>query len=177
MTGLALMMLLGVVFQAATPPRGDDPHRMPSSSQETIGCDGIRDYTDDLLATLRKHDAFAAFWTNPDYDSIQQMDRDEVEAIIDDGNALLEDLGALAVPDVYQKGNEGIMLLIGSDVDYVTFLGVDASTVPDSDQATHGIALILEGELLAAKTCPDEVDEVGGYVFYRIDDLENALDS
>lgn len=176
LSGLASVLVLGFMLQTATPPRTTDPHTGPEPSVAEGGCDTLVAYVDALFTTIEEHGTFSNFWVAPDYDGIQQMDQADIEAIVDDGRALLDDLDAMDVPAPYEPGHEGIQLVFGSDIDYVAFLGLDASTVPDLDQWERGIALILQGELTVAKACPDKMAEVGDFVFYDPADLETVFD-
>jgi hypothetical protein len=176
LSSLASIVMLSLALQTATPPHDEDPHAVPNESQTTDECAAIIEYTETLFATIDDHGVFSDFWLNGDFDTVQQQDRDDIRAIVEDGQALLEDLEKLDVPDVYQRGNDGIIVLFGYDIGYITFLGIDASTVPDLETWDRGLALVLAGELGAANKCPDEIEEVGGYIFFPIDELEDALE-
>ena len=177
LSGLVSILVLSSTLQPATPPRTDDPHTDPDTSTSTSeGCEGVVDYVDELFATLDAHPAFGGFWVAPDYDGIQQMDRSDIEEIVDDGAALIEDLDAMSVPTPYAAGHDGLTQLFKADIDYVAFLGIDASTVPNFDQRERALALVLRGELTVAKACPEELSEVGDYVFYSPEDLETVFD-
>jgi len=176
LSGLASVLVLGFLLQTGTPPRTDDPHADPLPVEATGSCADLPAYVEALFTTIEDHDTFSDFWIAPDYDGIQQMDRTEVEEIVDDGTALLEDLRAMQVPAPYGPGHEGILLVFDSEVDYVSFLGIDTSTVPDLNQWERGMARILQGELATAKACPDELEAVGTYVFYDPRDLETVFD-
>lgn len=172
LSGLAAVLVLGFMLQTGTPPRPEDPEAGTASQ----GCDGLADYVETLFTTLDEHPTFIEFWVAPDYDGIQQMDRDEVQGIVDDGAALLAELDAMEVPESYAPGHEGLHLVLGSDLAFVTFLGVDSSVVPALDQWESGMARILQGELLTAKSCPEELAEVGDYVFYDPASLETIFE-
>ncbi len=176
LSGLASVLVLGLMLQTATPPRTADPHADPDLTTASGGCEDLVTYVETLFTTLDEHSTFADFWVTPDYDGIQQMDRAEVEAIVDDGRALIDDMDAMDVPEPYATGHDGLALLFDADIDYVAFLGLDASTVPDLDQTERGFALILRGELTVAKACPDELADIGDYVFYDPADLETVFD-
>lgn len=175
LSGLASILVLGFMLQTATPPRDSEPHTNPDPSTSG-GCEDVVAYVDDLFTTLEDHETFSDFWIAPDYDGIQQMDRADVEAIVDDGRALIEDMQGLTVPAAYAPGHEGLQLLFDADIDYVVFLGIDASTPPGFDQRDRAIARLLQGELAIVKTCPDEVAEVGDFIFYDPADLETYFD-
>lgn len=175
LSGLASIVALGFLLQTATPPRTDNPH-VSQDQAATGGCDDLVAYVDDLFTTLEDHETFGDFWRTPDYDGIQQMDRADVEAIVEDGEALIEDMQGLTVPAAYAPGHEGLQLLFDADIDYVVFLGIDASTPPGFKQRDRAIARLLHGELAIVKTCPDEMAEVGNFVFYDPADLETYFD-
>jgi hypothetical protein len=175
-TGMVSFMLLTVALQG-TPPRTDDPHATPTEDDTVIGCEGIPDYRQALYGSLNDHETFSDYWVNGSRETsdIQQMDAADVEAIIDDGNALLDDLGAMDVPDAYGPAHEGILVLFEHQVRTLTFLTVDASDVPSQEEWERGLALILNGELRTANACPDEVDAAGGFIFFPPDDIEDVL--
>jgi hypothetical protein len=176
LSGMASVLVLGFLLQTGTPPRTNDPHADPEEGIASVGCDGLVTYVETLFTTLDEHSTFTDFWVAPDYDGIQQMDRDEVQAIVDDGTALLADLDAMEVPESYEPGHEGLHLILDSDLDFVTFLGLDSSIVPALDQWEGGMARILQGELMTAKACPEELAAVGAYVFYDPASLETIFE-
>jgi hypothetical protein len=175
LSGIVSLLLLSFVAQTATPPRTEDPHSLPTSTEQVAGCDGVVEYADVLFATLDEHQTFGNFWSSGDYDGIQAQDQADVQAIIDDGSAFLDELEAMDVPELYSSGHEGLSLLFDADLDYVIFLGIDGSTVPDIGQWDRGLALLLDGEITLFDTCPDEVEELGGYLFFPINVIEDAL--
>lgn len=176
LSGLASAVVLGFMLQTGTPPRDEDPHADPKPVTATGTCEDLPEYVETLFTTIEEHETFADFWIAPDYDGIQQMDQDDIEALVDDGTTLLADLEAMDVPAPYGPGHEGILLIFDSDVDYVTFLGLDASTVPDLGQWERGMALLLQGELTIANACPDELGQVGNFVFYDPEMIETVFD-
>lgn len=177
LSGLASILLLGVLLQTGTPPRADDPHADEVPTTATGTCEDLGDYVQTLFTTIEEHETFSDFWIAPDYDSIQQMDRAEVEAIVDDGETLLDDLAALTVPAAYGPGHDGIQIIFKADIDYVAFLGLDASSVPDLYARERGFARLLQGELMIAKACPEELAEIGDFVFiFDPDELETYFD-
>lgn len=176
MSGLATVVILSLTMQPATPSPDDGSGGFPKEPHTTTAsCDDLTRYTEDFYAILEDHSTYTDFWNSGDYDTIQQQDRADIQDIVDDGQAMLEDIEDLDVPEMYAPGQDGILMYFGSDVDYISFLGIDASVVPNFDEFDTSLAFILHGEILAAKTCPDEVEEAGGYIFLPIDDLEDAL--
>ena len=173
--GLASILVLSLALQTTTPPRTENPHADPETTEQTAGCDGVVEYADMLFTTFGAHELFADFWANGQTIAIQQEDRAVIQEIVDDGRALLDELDVMTVPELYSSGHEGVMLLFDSEVDYVSFLGIDATTVPDLDQWNRGLALLLDGEISLFDSCPDEVEELGGYLFFPIDVIEDAL--
>ncbi len=176
LSGLASILVLGILLQSGAPPRTGDPHADPDASVASGGCEDLVAYVETLFETLDEHPTFGEFWFAPDYDGIQQMERSDVEAIVDDGRALIDDMEAMAVPEPYLPGHEGIQLIFGADVDYVVFLGIDASSPPTPDERDHAFARLLQGELTVANACPDELEEVGGYIFFNPVDIESYFD-
>jgi hypothetical protein len=173
-TSLAMMLSLGVFRQESTPVPDDGGKFGGGGASATVGCEGIADYQEALFGLLNDHDLFAEYWNNPsDTGELQAQDIDELQAVVDDGRALIEEMNALEVPETYAKGHEGITLLFDSELDVATFLGIDASDPIDYDQYDRGLALIFEGELLTTKACPDEMDEIGGYIFFTLESLED----
>jgi hypothetical protein len=176
-SSLASILMLGLALQTATPPRHENPHAFPSTESETtVDCGGVVEYTETLFATISDHAEFSEYWRNGDYSTIQQQDPEDIQDIVDDGNALLEEMETMDVPETYKPGHAGIMELFGYDIGYITFMGIDASTVPNGETWDRGLALVLEGELGTSTACPDEIEEVGGFIFFPIDDLEDALE-
>ncbi|MGI8962968.1 MAG: hypothetical protein ACR2GI_00515 [Thermomicrobiales bacterium] len=175
LSGLASILVLSFSLQTAPPPRTEDPHVVPGTTRQVEECEGVVEYADVLFTTFDEHETFGDFWSNGDYDGIQEQDPDDVQAIVDDGLAFLEELDAMEVPALYSSGHEGLTLLFDADLDYVTFLGIDGSTVPDIGQWDRGLALLLDGEITLADACPDEVEALGGYLFFPIDVIEDAL--
>lgn len=178
LAGLASALVLSVVLQTGTPTRPDDPHADPAPEVQATGtCDDLVDYVDTLFTTIADHETFDDFRRSGDYDGIQEMDRADIQDLVDDGTALVEDLREMeAIPASFGPGHQGIMLILQSDVDYISFLGLDAATVPDLDQWERGMALLLQGELATANACPDEVEEVGNYIFYDPEEIETVFD-
>ena len=176
-TSLAMMMSLGVFRQESSPVPDDGGKFGGDNAASTVGCEGIADYQADLFDLFAEHELFADFWSSPsDTGDLQSQDIDELQATVDDGRAMIEDMNALDVPESYAKGHEGIMLLFDSELDVATFLGIDASEPIDYDQYDRGLALIFAGELLTTKVCPDEMDEVGGYIFFTLESLEEYFE-
>lgn len=176
LSGLASILFLSISAQVATPPRAEGPHSFPAPTPAAEECGIVVGYAGELFATFDAHAVFSDFWINGDLDAIQEQDQEELQEIVDDGRALLEDLDALGVPGPYAPGHEGITLLFDSNVDYIEFLGIDSSTVPVIDQWDDSMTLILEGETQLAESCPDEVEELGGYLFFSIESIEDALE-
>lgn len=140
------------------------------------GCEGLPDYVEGFNAVIDDHGEYFDFFINGDLDAVQSMDRDQLESLVTDGDELLDAMDELDVPGTYRIGHTGFRLLFSSIRDYVYFLGLDTSTVPNIFAYERGLQLIYEGELQAAAQCPDEVEEVGGYVHYDPATLGPALE-
>lgn len=150
-----------------------DPHRVQGQAP---GCDGLRDYVDAFNGAIEDHSDYFEFFVSGDLDAVPSMDAEELEALVADGDALLAAMDDLDVPGTYRVGHAGFRLLFSSVRDYVYFLGLDTSTVPNLFAYDRGLQLIYEGELQAAAQCPDQVEEAGGYVQYDPDTLGPELE-
>lgn len=173
--GLASVLVLSFTLQTTTPPRTENPHDVPAPTEQTAGCDGVLEYADLLFTTFSAHEEFADFWSNGDPDALQLQDREVLQGIVDDGRTLLDELDVMETPELYALGHEGLMLLFDSEIEWVYFEGIDATAVPDFDQWNRGLALLLDGEIALLESCPDEVEELGGHLFFPIDVIEEAL--
>ncbi len=160
-----LMILLGGQFALQESPSRpvDDLHRIQGESPE---CAGLADYVEAFNLAIEEHPDYFEFFVNGDLDAVPGTDPAELEALVADGDALLGAMDELDVPGTYRLGHGGFRLLFSSVRDYVYFLGLDTSTVPNVFAYERGLRLIYEGELQAAAQCPTEVEETGGFVFY-----------
>jgi len=175
-TVLALSISLGAIRQDATPTPDDSSLKLGlATPTAAVGCEGLEDYSRELLAIDNRHSRFINAVYNDDEYYMQSLSDEEAQAVVDDGQALLDDLNALAVPESYAKGQQGIVMLEQYNLEGVVFLGVDASKSIDYDAGIKAFALILEGETLTAKACPEEVKAIGGYVYIDIDTLNTIL--
>ncbi len=175
-TILAMSISLGAIRQDATPTPDDKSSKFAfATPAATVGCEGLEAYATQLLALDKEHSLFlnAAYNKNDYY--MQTLSDQDAQAVADDGQALLDGLNVLAVPESYAKGQQGIVMLQQFNLDAVIFLGIDASKSINYDAATQAFALILEGETATAKACPKEVKAIGGYVYIDIDTLNGIL--
>lgn len=150
-----------------------DLHREQGQSP---GCDTLADYVDGFNAAIEDHGEYFEFFINGDLDAVPAMDAGELESLVADGDELLSAMDALDVPGTYRVGHAGFRLLFSSVRDYIYFLGLDTSTVPNVFAYDRGLELIYQGELQAAAQCPDQVEEVGGYVHYDPATLGPAIE-
>lgn len=176
--GVVLSMLMILVtgqlaLQGTIHRPEEDLHREQGQSP---GCEGLADYVDEFNAVIDNHAEYFDFFLNGDLDTVSSMDPADLEALVADGDELLNAMDELDVPGTYRIGHTGFRLLFSSVRDYIFFLGLDTSTVPNLFAYDRGLQLIYEGELQAAAQCPDEVEEVGGYVHYDPATLGPALD-
>jgi hypothetical protein len=141
----------------------EDLHRVQGQSP---GCDSLADYVDSFNSTIDEHRDYFDFFVSGDLDAVPSMEPEELESLVADGDELLTALDELDVPGTYRVGHGGFRLLFSTVRDYVYFLGLDTSTVPNIFAYNRGLQLIYEGELQAAAQCPAEVEDVGGYVQY-----------
>lgn len=173
---LSVLMILTTgqfALQGTVPrPEGDLHHEQGQSP----GCEGLADYVDAFNTTIDEHGEYFDFFVNGDLDGVSSMDPEELEALVTGGDEFLSAMDELDVPGTYRIGHTGFRLLFSSVRDYVYFLGLDTSTVPNVFAYDRGLQLIYEGELQAAAQCPAEVEEVGGYVHYDPATLGPTLD-
>jgi len=141
----------------------EDLHR---EQGQTPGCDGLANYVDAFNGTIADHGEYFDFFVSGDLDAVPSMEPEELESLVADGDEFLSAMDELDVPGTYRVGHGGFRLLFSSVRDYVYFLGLDTSTVPNIFAYDRGLQLIYEGELQAAAQCPDQVEDVGGYVHY-----------
>lgn len=175
-TVVASSLSIVVALQPATPPRDLDPHEIPVSREDAeASCGELLDYQDELFGTFSSHADFMDFFGVDVESEVQALNDDEVEAILDDGNALIDDLEALEPPVVYVDAHQGIIDRFAFEVDYITFIAVDTSIAPDINSVMESLRLIYDGEVATAETCPDEVEEAGGFVFIDPADLEESV--
>jgi hypothetical protein len=166
------------LLQTSTPPAipGFDPHDIPPDAEVLRdSCRLLIPYREDLGATLDRHGRFMVFWNTGTDSDLRDMDDDEIQDIIDDGLAMIEDLESLDPPAVYADGHQGIIDRFGFEIDYIRFLGIDASIAPNINRVNASLQLLYDGETLAATTCPEEVDDAGGYIFVDPDDLADSV--
>lgn len=175
---LASIAFLGLALQPATPPRDSDPHATPAPGAPVgPGCDLVVAYAEGLFGLLSSHEPYFDYFVSGDRNKIQAQGREANEEIVEEGRALLEEMAQLEPPGAYRAGHEGIRLLFDYDVDMVHFMGIDATDAPapDQEQRDRSFALLLEGELMVAKACPDEIEEIGGQVFLPVETLEEIV--
>jgi hypothetical protein len=168
-----------VVLQPATPPAipGFDPHELPADTESLrASCRLLIPYQQDLRATFDRHGRFMAFWNTGTEADLRDMDNDDVQEIIDDGLAMVDDLEALDPPAVYAEGHLGVIDRFRFEIDYITFLGIDASIAPNINRVNASLQLLYDGETLAAETCPDEVDDAGGFIFVDPGQLVDSVE-
>ncbi len=164
MLSVLIVLLTGLFAIQGTVLRPeDDLHRDQGQSPE---CAGLADYVDAFNVAIEDHPEYFEFFVNGDLDTVPGMEAAELEALVADGDELLAEMDDMEVPGTYRIGHGGFRLLFSSVRDYVYFLGLDTSTVPNVFAYERGLRLIYEGELQAVAQCPAEVEETGGYVHY-----------
>jgi hypothetical protein len=149
--------------QASTPVDAGSP-----------GCDLVIDYYRDLNRALFRADDFFDFLADESAD-FEDLTAQDAERILESGGALIADLQDLQVPGAYAEGNEGIIALMQFNLDILSFYALDSSNVPNVNAFDDAMLQIYEGEIALVDACPDEVDEIGGYVMYDPAELEQDL--
>lgn len=172
------MLLTASLHVLQTPPDlpPPDPEGLLPSPTAANDCADIAPYQNDLFGVLGDHDVFMDAWLDTPDREVRRLSHDEFLEIIDDGEALLEDLGALTAPEVYAVGHEGIIARMAFEVDYFVFVGIDSSTAPSLGAVQDSLQQIYDGELAAAEACPDEVDDAGGFIFLDPETLADVVE-
>jgi hypothetical protein len=176
---LATSLTIGAFsLQAVERP---NPHRGASGSEVTTtvdagdpGCELVVDYYRDLNRALFRADDFFDYLADDSAD-FEDLSAQDAERILESGEALVTDLQDLEVPGAYAEGNEGIINLMQFNLDIVSFYALDSSNVPNVNAFDDAMLQIYEGEIALVDACPDEVDEIGGYVMYDPAELEQDL--
>ncbi|HVL24162.1 MAG TPA: hypothetical protein VM450_08755 [Thermomicrobiales bacterium] len=180
---LATSLATGAFAQGA--PTRPDPHGAPGGSpiapastpaaSGDPGCDLVGDYARDLSRAFLRADDFFDFLGDDTID-VGDLTPEEGETIVASGEALIADLEELEAPGAYAGANAGIIQLMQVNVDLATFYSLDTSAVPNIAAWDAAIVQIHDGEIALAAACPDEVDEIGGYVFSDPRETEEDLD-
>jgi hypothetical protein len=180
---LATSLATGTLAQGA-PPRPDS-HGAPGGSPVPTastpvasgdpGCDQVGNYYRDLSRALLRAKDFFDFLGDDTID-VGDLTPEEGEKIVASGEALIDDLEELEAPGAYAGANTGIIQLMQVNVDLATFYAIDTSTVPDIAAYDEALVQIHDGEIALADACPDEVDDIGGYVFSDPREIEEDLD-
>lgn len=165
-----LVLLAGSIAPAAAQvQKGGGPSASPEATGGEPGCELIRSYTRELFTLIDNSGAFAEFfYTSDDWNDISPEFAADVR---EDGEDLLADVAELEVPGAYARGHEGIVMFFELQISVAHFYGIDTSNVPNLNLQDEAFALINEGELAVAEACPDEIDEVGGFILLEPEEL------
>lgn len=165
-----LVLLAGSLVPAAAQVRkGGAPAASPEATTGDPGCELIGSYTEELYAIIDDSGAFAEFFYSDDeWNDIDAGFAADIQA---DGEAMLEEMAAMEVPGAYATGHEGIITFFEFQIDVAHFFGVDTSVVPNLNLQDEAFSLINEGELTVAEACPDEIDDVGGFILIEPEDI------
>lgn len=172
---LALLIALGSLTAGAQrPDHGGGRSPVPDESGTPVaalGCSGVESYAADLEDVLDDDGAFIEFvFSDVDF---EEVPADDAGAIIENGEEIVAGLTALDVPPPYLPAHEGIIGFFQNMIDFTRFYAVDSSAVPDILGFETAMAGIYDGEVALADACPDEVDEVGGFLFISPATLED----
>jgi hypothetical protein len=144
-------------------------------TDDHVSCDGLLDYQEDLFDVFDDHQRFMEYWDTNSGRDARNIPIADATAIVEDGEALLVDLGQMEVPEVYTQASDGIASYFRFEVDYLTFIAIDTSAAPDINRVQDSLVQMYEGEVSTAETCPDEVDEAGGYIWVDPDTLADIV--
>lgn len=171
---VSLLLALGMLTATAQrPDHGGGRSPSPEAGTPVVaeGCSGIETYLQDLDGILAGEGPFIEFiFSNVEFEALTKQ---EAEAIIEDGDAVITELDQLEVPDSYRSGHDGIVLFLQNMIDFVRFYGVDSSNVPDVFAYDDAMVAIYQGEVAIAETCPEAVENLGGYIFMDPATLED----
>lgn len=173
---IAAVLAMGTVTASAQRPGhggGTIPAESgtPLASGEALGCDDLDAYIDELEDILDSPGPFMEFvYSDLGFEELSSR---EARQIIEDGEAIVAELGEMDVPEPYQPGHDGIIGFLQVIIDYARFYSVDSSQVPDILAYDHAMMAIYDGEVAIAEACPDAVDDIGGYVFFDPATLED----
>ena len=169
-TAIAVMIAIFVAAPVAAARTDRDPHYHEGQAPR---CAELPGFVDDFNAALEDHPTFTDFVFTGDFDTLQALDTAEVDVLLEDGEAALDDLAALDVPPAYADGFAGLTLLFSVNRDFVNFLARDTSAIPEVFAFDRAIAYIYNGEREVVQKCPGEVEELGGYIFIDPATLED----
>lgn len=172
---LALLIALGsLTASAQRPDHGGGRSPVPGemgTPVAALGCADVETYAADLEDVLDDDGAFIDFvFSDLDF---EQVPRDDAEEIITHGEEIVATLEAMDVMPEYEPAHEGIILFFQNMIDFTRFYAFDSSSVPDILGFEKAMAGIYEGETALAEACPDEVDDLGGYIFIDPATLED----
>lgn len=169
---IAAMIAISVVAPVAAARPDRDPHYHEGRAPR---CAELPGFVDGFNAALEDHPTFTEFVFAPDFDTLQTADPADIDALLDDGQAALDDLAALDVPPAYADGFAGLTLLFSVNRDFINFLARDTSAIPEVFAFDRAIAYIYNGEREVVQKCPAEVEKLGGYIFVDPADLEDEV--
>lgn len=159
---LAAMSITGGILAQTTISSSEvDPH---GRLGQAPGCADLLAYVDDLNATLSDHESFVNDVMFASDDAALSLSQDDAQVLLDDGDALLEDLGALEAPGAYDNGQRGLVLFAQTNRDLLYFYVFDTASTVEVYDIDKAIEYIYAGERTAIDQCPDEIDEVGGFI-------------
>ena len=176
LTTLAITIGVGVVAPAHGVDLDLTWDSRPLGQTDSLGCDDLVDYRGAIDVIFEEYPAYSEYWSAADSDVLNGMEDAEIEQLYEEGQGVLEELEALTPPAIYAKGHEGVVAYFSYDVDIIRFLGIDASQMISWTARDTSLALMLQGELLAARECPDAVEELGGQVFFPTALLEEYFE-
>lgn len=165
------MIVFTVMAPAAAARPDEDPHYLEGRAPR---CADLPAFVDEFYAALEAHPTFTefVFTGDIDTDTVQTLPDAEVDVLLEDGQATLDDFAALDVPPAYADGFTGLNLLFTVNRDFVNFLARDTSAIPEIFAFDRAIAFIYNGEREVVQKCPAEVEELGGFIFVNPATLE-----
>lgn len=169
---ITAMIAITVVAPPAAARPDRDPHYLEGRAPR---CADLPGFVADFNAALEDHPTFTEFVFTGDLGTVQTLPPADVDALLEDGQAMLDDLAALDVPPAYADGFAGLNLLFSVNRDFVNFLARDTSAIPEIFAFDRAIAYIYNGEREVIQKCPVEVEDLGGYIFIDPATLEGQV--
>lgn len=166
---IAAIIASSVLAPVAMARPDGDPHYHEGRAPR---CADLETFANDFNATLEAHPIFTEFVFTGEFDSLQAADPADIDDLLEDGQATLDDLAALDVPPAYADGFAGLSLLFSVNHDFVIFLARDTSATPEIFAFDRAIVYLYYGEIEAAEKCPAEVEALGGFIFIDPAQLE-----
>jgi hypothetical protein len=168
-TAVAIVMAIVISGLTAIAPSGVTG----SATGDDQGCADLFAYRNDVYGLFGNYPTFTEWWANSESPAIDAMQPDLAEVVVSEGRDFVEAFDALDVPPAYAEGNDGWVGLYAFFNDLITWVVLGDGDEPDTDDLQEAVDNIAAGESNAAAVCPDEIEDLDGFVLYASDALED----